>query len=254
MRYAEVQITCIRRYAKEFIDIPIFLATEVLPSDPIVARILQQQNVRFLSLPKAESDFLESRVAAFKYLPLEYDVVLPLQEDFWLDRRPDSRAIKEAIHYMETDDHVHSVRLMPSPGPHESDMPYKGNRLWRVLSSLDTYRFTFQATLWRRQPYIDFLQAIIDAGKAVYYESTYYENWSKFCVKVNIAENTKGQAIFKAVCMSGDAVHLSAQREHKGSNAVFLCPWPYRPTAVVQGQLEPWAKEFMGREGFHLPL
>ena len=148
---------------------------------------------------------------------------------------------------METDEAVQSVRLMPSPGPHESDLAYKGNQRWSILSHLDTYRFTFQATLWKRTPYVAFLEAVIELGKPEY-DLSAFDNWSKFCVRVNIAENRRGQAIFKEVCMRESMVHLSIQREHKGSNAVFLCPWPYRPTAVVQGTLEPWAKEFMERE------
>ena len=250
MPLVEVQVVCIRRYAKELSEIPIFLATEVLPSDPVVARVLELSNVHLISLSDTESDFLESRVAAFKYLPEEYDFVLPLQEDFWLDRKPDYIALKEAVDIMSSDLAVQSVRLMPSPGPHESDLPYKG--IWKILSERDTYRFTFQATLWRREPYIEFLEAVIESGKGEYVE---YANskvtgisWSKFCVRVNIAENAKGQALFKELCMCHNK-HLSVQREHKGANAVFLCPWPYRPTAVVQGSLEPWAKEFMEREG-----
>jgi hypothetical protein len=31
-----------------------------------------------------------------------------------------------------------------------------------------------------------------------------------------------------------------------------LCPWPYRPTAIVKGRLEPWAEELGRREGFNL--
>jgi len=249
MPLVEVQVVCIRRYAKELIDIPIFLATEMLPSDPVVSRVLKQDNVHLLSLPLSESDFLESRVAAFNYLPAEYDIVLPLQEDFWLDRRPEYAALDEAIAILSHDETVQSIRLMPSPGPHESDLAYHAKRRWRVLTERDTYRFTFQATLWKRRPYVAFLEAVIERGRPEF-ERSGEEPWSKFCVRVNIAENAKGQALFKEICMGADMVHLSVQREHKGSNAVFLCPWPYRPTAVVQGTLEPWAKEFMVREGF----
>jgi len=249
MPLVEVQVVCIRRYAKELIDVPIFLATEMSPADPVVSRILEVDNLHLISLSESESDFLESRVAAFKYLPPDYDFVLPLQDDFWLDRAPDYAALKEALDIMTLDSNVQSIRLMPSPGPHESDLSYKGKRAWKILSEKDAYRFTFQATLWRRELYIEFLEAVINSAKSEYSLSS-YTNWSKFCVRVNIAENAKGQAIFKDLCMSKGTTHLSIQREHKGSNAVFLAPWPYRPTAVVQGNLEPWAKEFMGREGF----
>ncbi len=247
MPLVEVQVVCIRRYAKELVDVPIFLATEMSAADPVVSRVLELENVHLISLSDSESEFLESRVAAFKYLPEDYDFVLPLQEDFWLDRAPDYVALKEAVDIMSSDSAVQSIRLMPSPGQHESDLIYKGR--WAILSDKDTYRFTFQATLWRREIYVEFLEAVIQSGMADYGLSS-YTNWSKFCVRVNIAENAKGQAIFKEVCMSNGKVHLSVQREHKGANAVYLAPWPYRPTAVVQGNLEPWAKEFMGREGF----
>jgi hypothetical protein len=33
---------------------------------------------------------------------------------------------------------------------------------------------------------------------------------------------------------------------------VYLSPWPYRPTAIVQGRLEPWAAELGKREGVPL--
>ena len=244
MPLVEVEVVCIRRYAKELSDVPIFVATEMSPSNPILSRILELENVQLVSLSNDEADFLESRVAAFKYL--DYDIVLPLQDDFWLDRRPDYKALNEAVEIMTSDPKVQSIRLMPSPGPHESDVTYKGQ--WSILSSLDTYRFTFQATLWKREMYIEFLEAVIESGKREYAEYALTSNWSKYCVVVNIAENAKGQALFKELCMN--SVHLSVKREHRGPNAVFLCPWPYRPTAVVQGALEPWALEFMVREGF----
>ena len=253
MPLVEVEVVCIRRYAKELSDVPIFVATEMSPSEPILSRILELENVHLISLSNDEADFLESRVAAAKYLP-DYDIVLPLQDDFWLDRRPDYKALNEAVEIMISDPKVQSIRLMPSPGPHESDVTYKGQ--WAILSEKDTCRFTLQATLWKRDTYVEFLEAVIKYGSKEYVEyaeyaeyALRYDSWSKFCVGINIAENAKGQALFKELCMS-NGTHLSVQREHDGSNAVFLCPWPYRPTAVVQGTLEPWAKEFMVREGF----
>jgi hypothetical protein len=33
---------------------------------------------------------------------------------------------------------------------------------------------------------------------------------------------------------------------------VYLSPWPYRPTAIVHGRLEPWAAELGLREGVPL--
>ena len=170
MPLVEVEVVCIRRYAKELSDVPIFVATEMSPSDPILSRILELENVHLVSLSNDEADFLESRVAAFKYL--DYDIVLPLQDDFWLDRRPDYRALNEAVEIMVSDHNVQSIRLMPSPGPHESDVTYKGQ--WKILSDKDTYRFTFQATLWKREMYIELLEAVIESGKREYKEYAEY--------------------------------------------------------------------------------
>ena len=50
MSLAEVQITCIRRYATALDDIPIFLATELTPADPVVDRILNIHNVHYIKL------------------------------------------------------------------------------------------------------------------------------------------------------------------------------------------------------------
>ena len=122
MKLAEVQITCIRRYAVALNDIPIFLATELTPADPVVDRILNIHNVHYIKLQEDESGFIESRLAAVNYLPSDYELVLPLQEDFWLDRAPDYKLLDEAVKIFRTDSNVKSIRLMPSPGPHDSDL------------------------------------------------------------------------------------------------------------------------------------
>jgi hypothetical protein len=66
----------------------------------------------------------------------------------------------------------------------------------------------------------------------------------------NIGEASYGQDILKIVL--ADTLHLAYPRAGKWSNAVYLCPWPYRPTAVVRGQLEPFAEELFQREGIPL--
>ena len=47
---AEVQITCLRRYAPQLVTVPIFLATELALNHPIVKRILLLPNVQYVSL------------------------------------------------------------------------------------------------------------------------------------------------------------------------------------------------------------
>ena len=246
MHLVEVQVTCIRRYAPKLASVPIFLATEMTEADPRVKRVLGMENLYHINLQQSESGFLESRISALHYIN-DFDYVLPLQEDFWLDRTPD---MDEALSIIRSDLRVQSIRLMPSPGPHINNETYKG--LWKILSNFDTYKFTFQATLWRSAAYVEFLKAILESAKAEFPSGQSEADWSKYCIRVNVAENLKGQEIFSRVSMGPGKLHLSIERFHVAPNAVFMCPWPYRPTAVVQGSLEPWAKEFAAREGFVL--
>ena len=251
MPLAEVQVACIRRYAPNLDEVPIFLATEVGLQDYYVHAILESKNTHYISLEKEEAGFIESRIAATAYLPEEYEFILPLQEDFWLDRAPDYSLLNEALEIIKVDEKLQSIRLMPSPGPNRTDKIYKG--LWRIISDMDQYKFTFQATLWRRNQYQGFLEAVLKSASKDFKESGLPEkDWAKFCVRINVAENLKGQAIFSKVCMDSNKMHIAIERRGTQPNAVFLAPWPYRPTAVVQGKLEPWALEFASREGFNL--
>jgi hypothetical protein len=63
----------------------------------------------------------------------------------------------------------------------------------------------------------------------------------------NVGENHYGQKVLKQSLP--DTLHLAWPRAHENPNAVYLCPWPYRPTAVVRGRLEPFAEELFRREG-----
>ena len=252
MHYAEVQIACLRRYALKLDSVPIYIATEERPTHgSCLQRILRNKNTHHISLQQEESGFLESRLSGITYLPDNYDFVLPLQEDFWLDRAPDYKVINDAINILVADMRIQCVRLMPSPGPHPEDEFYKDD--WLILGIKDEYKFTFQATLWRRDSYIKFMEHILKiASKDFHSSGLPSTDWSKYCVRVNVAENLKGQKTFSEMCMGPNKLHLSIKRSHDSPNAVFLAPWPYRPTAVVQGSLEPWAKEFAKREGFKL--
>jgi hypothetical protein len=67
---------------------------------------------------------------------------------------------------------------------------------------------------------------------------------------LNFAEAAAGQQLLQK-CLP-NVMHLCWPRAGPWPNAVYLCPWPYRPTAVVRGSLEPFAKELFEREGIKL--
>lgn len=248
----DVQLTCIRRYAPELLQNEIFVACEGSPA------FLEKDypGIQKIPLLPEESGFLESRVAALKYLEDKESPVLMLQDDFWIDRPIRKSDWDEALLYFR-DERLQSIRLMPCPGPVGTVLPHlRGGSSRRcayfaAITEADTYRFTFQATLWRPQAALEWFEAILKSAQAEFRISGLPEvDWNKFCISHNVAENTDGQALFLNRMMGSEKIHLGIRRKGQHPNAVNLAIIPYRPTAVVQGKLEPWAKEFAIREGF----
>ena len=196
-----------------------------------------------IPLSEADSGFWESRVATVEALPAEIKYVLPMQEDFLLERKVDSEELENILDFMDSHSDVVSARLMPCPGPVSSrEFIWR----WAELTEKDPYLFVFQATLWRREAYISYLKAIIKEGRRLYPEMKDAE-WAKFAVQENLAENIDGRRIFLKVFEG--CRHLAWIRSSSRPNAVYDSIWPYRPTAVVKGILQDWAKELFLREG-----
>lgn len=236
----ELQVVMLRRYATS-IHWPVYLATEV-PDHEVCVKLARDYGVEILPLKMEDAGFLESRAAALRMLPNTIKYVLPLQEDFLLDRQPMANELLEALYYMEMDKKISSVRLMPCPGPVESDVLYTHGKPWAVLSDDDIYLFTYQATFWRKENLLAYFSELI---KSV--ATATEEEKRTAALKMNIAEVYVGKDILRKILPS--SIHLAYKRVGKWSNAVYLCPWPYRPTAIVRGKVEPFAEELFKREG-----
>lgn len=245
-KYFYLMESCIgllRRYS-EGCHWPIFLATEA-PEE--LKEICQTYDVHSLPLEPTESDFLQSREAAMRYLPEGIRYVLPLQEDFLLERSIDKQALTEALQILDSDITVQSIRLMPCPGS------LRKQKCWGDWERLDPNDlvFSFQATLWRRDMYQQYMSQIVQTSLEQHPElRPQTRAWNKFCVEQNPAENSIGQHLLHQ--MNPNAIHLCWPRKAAWANAVYWCPWPYRPTAVVKGDLQQWAKDLIRREGFIL--
>ena len=256
-----LHITLLHRYAPS-LNWPIYIATEAperLGPMP--------KGVTILQLPTAYAGFFESREAAVSLLPESIKYVFPIQEDFLLEGRPMEKEIAEALQILDTDSAVMSLRLMPCPGPHKIDQTYKETQ-WKILDfDIDGLVFTYQATLWKRTPYQTFMAALL-------HKTEHLTEKQKIvaAIKVNMAEIAEGQSLLKH-CLSNPnrslpllheqkeeqkeeqeekVLHLAFPREYPHPNAVYLCPWPYRPTAVVRGVLESWASQLAERESIPL--
>jgi hypothetical protein len=195
-----------------------------------------------ITLSDSDSGFWESRVATVEALPAEIKYVLPMQEDFLLERKVDSESLEKILSYMDVHEDVVSARLMPCPGPLSKVEVIEG---WAELSTADSYLFVFQATLWRREAYVTYLKAIIQTARCQHPDLEGYE-WNKMAVGENLAENMDGCRIFLKVFEG--CRHLAWIRSSSRPNAVYDSIWPYRPTAVVKGVFQEWAKELLLRE------
>ena len=235
----ELHVVLLERYGCKW---PIFLATEE-PSHVTCILLKQKYGVTLLTLEKENSSFLSSRKRGLELLPAKYKYVLPMQEDFLLERFIDETAIREAS--VMLDQGSPCVRLMPCPGPDESNANYNTN--WKIIKN-DIYKFSFQATLWNRNDCLRWYSTIVaEVAKQKFVSE---EQQNIYEVKTNISENAIGQALF-AKLFTGRPL-LGYTRKYKAANAVYHCPWPYRPTAIIKGVLQPFAKELAEREGVKL--
>jgi len=234
----ELHLVLLRRYAPN-LKWQVFLATET-PDDPVCKLLEEKYDVKLLVLEKEYSSFLRSRKRALELLPEQYSMVLPMQEDFLLERFIDENAINQSIQYLDSDPNVFAIRLMPCPGPFHLNENYKN--LLKITKKLDMYGFCFQATLWKR----DACQIWFDTIVKKIQEYSHIDS-KELEVNMNIAENADGQKLFFELFQ--DRIQLGWPRAHKHPNAVYMSPWPYRPTAIIRGKLQPFAIELASREG-----
>lgn len=203
-------------------------------------------DVKIISLTARQAGFLESRRAAMDEIVSQYQYCLPLQDDFILEKGIDWITIEKILKAMDDDDDLVSARLMPCPGP-KGDLGYKVKG-WNYLApETDTYGFTFQATLWKSYACFEWYNNIcaelykrIGSGQ----QNTGVE------VRENIAENAEGQRLFWQMSRDLEYKHIAWVRKGTWPNAVYLSPFPYRPTAIVRGKLEGWAEDLMKREAW----
>lgn len=237
-----LHLSLLARYASEM-KWPVFLATEV-PDHPDITNLLMEfPSLKILPLTQDQEPFLESRLAATEKLPGDIKYVFPIQEDFLLEGRPMTDVLENGLQILD-ESAVASIRLMPCPGPVGTET-FRGSK-WRILGDKDSLLFTFQATIWRRESYADYLRAVLKEIP----EGLSKAQKIDIQIRQNIAENHTGQGILRANSLRRENhFHLAWPREGSWPNAVYLAPWPYRPTAIVRGKIQKWALDLAEREG-----
>lgn len=243
-----LHISLLHRYAPSC-TWPIYIATEAPELLPLLPLPLAKVNI--IHLPSNKEAFFDSRAEAVRLLPPSIKYVFPIQEDFLLEGRPMKEPIQEAIDLLNTHPDLSSVRLMPCPGP-RGVKQFQTTRFRVLEKETDTIIFTYQATIWRRDDYLTFMDALIAySTERTAPTEDRQKKQNNIAIKINLAEIHLGQSLLHNVLPGKQ--HIAWLREGDHPNAVYLCPWPYRPTAVVRGQLEPWAVDLAKREGFAFP-
>jgi hypothetical protein len=241
----------LRRYSNG-LNWPVYLATEV-PGDPAVISAVVKHKLQLITLNSSAADFFSSRFMALEELPQDIQYVLPIQDDFFVERPGlNVTALEDAVRLLDTYPELQSFRLMPCPGAKGTETLPGSN--WRILKAeLGDMLFCYQATIWRRETYRSFLLAMIRLTEEACGEAKPGSlEWSRYAVNMNPAETQIGQDALQRIC-GPRAIHCCWARVGAWANAVYQCPFPYRPTAVVKGVFQGWAKELLQREGFRVP-
>lgn len=237
----ELHLTLLKRYASNM-KWSVYLATEDV-DNPIIMILQKKYDIHIINIENIYSSFISSRKRALELLPSNIKYVLMMQEDFLLERFINENEITQSLTLMDENDLLLSVRYMPCPGPSYKNLQYINN--WKMLTrEHDTYLFCFQATMWRKKEVHEWYTILEKNVASMGFNNSVDQN--KYEIQYNIAENEKGQQLF-FMSFPGK-FHIGYIRSHTYPNAVYMSPWPYRPTAIVQGILQPFAKELGQRE------
>ncbi len=240
--------TMLRRYAPG-LQWAIVLATEE-PEHLLCQQVKGDHGIELLTLDKAEAGFLESRKAALRVLKERYKYVFPLQDDFLLEMPMNGEAFRVLLEALDNTVSIVSARCMPCPGPKTPGKCFKELPGWKpLLKKMDEMGFVFQATLWKTMACYEWYERICKCLEARCPMATTTSSERKRVeISANIAENSIGQAEFWNWTEEKKYGHIAWERLGSWKNAVYLSPFPYRPTAIVCGKMESWANELMERE------
>ena len=228
----------IRRYATG-LKWPIYLASAGLDDEK--KAMMMAAGVHVMEQGPENGDFLESRIEALRILRESFSFVLLLQDDFFLDRAPNYDALEETVRMMTENPEIVCTRLMPCPGPTGDVVLGK----WKEIV-VDPYcYFSFQAGVWSIPWLMRFFEEVVRRATPLMTKYPHYSR-NQFWLLVNPCETGVGTDV--AVELGGRFVGWP--RAGRWSNAVYLSPWPYRPTAVEKGVIQPWATEMLKREEF----
>lgn len=167
---------------------------------------------------KSDLGFLEGYRYVCHKISYKYKYFILLQDDFLIEKDVKQNILAKYEDIMENNN-FGFIRIMPCPGPKGERKKFGDIELGRINKNED-YSFSYQTSLWK----LDYFLRITDPP---------IPRWDDFNMsrKMKLDKNTEELWGFI--------------RPFKEWNAVYKCPIPYRPTAILKGKLLDWAKPLM---------
>ena len=221
-------------------EYPIFFTSDDDENNNL-EKLKNKFNINILKLEK-DLGFMPGYEYILNNIKDKYTNAIFLQDDFLIEKKVDSEFIKKCVKIMESDSNIGYIRLMPCPGPKGKKIKYGDITLGEIRNNglLPGFSFSNQAAIYN----IEFLSKIISKIDYNPIEHPFHKAWGFE------RELTKKLEDF-------DNQLLGFIRKSPNANSVYDSPIPYRPTAIVGGKLEEWAKKLLVgdvREGFDVAV
>ena len=175
-----------------------------------------------INIEKIEKDlgFLESyRYLCQKYKE-KYSHFILLQEDYLIEKKVNQKTLDEYEKILFEKENIGFIRTMPCPGPKGEKRRF-GDIELRKINKNEDYSFCFQSSFWNLEYFFDFTKIPKNSPSG--------------------SENFLAKKMRR--CRKKE--NWGFIRPFKESHAVYESPIPYRPTAIVKGKLQGWAKKLI---------
>ena len=173
---------------------------------------------------KKDIGFLEGYKYILDQVKERHNYGIILQDDFLIEKPVNNDLIKKYIEILNENKEVGFIRTMPCPGPKGQKINFGDIELGEI-NKLEDYSFSYQSTIWNINYFLEFSNI---------------QNSSPWISEITLAKKMRSDKSGKKL--------LGFIRPFKESNAVYESPIPYRPTAIVKGKLQDWAKKLLVRE------
>ena len=157
----------------------------------------------------------------------KYNSAILMQEDFIVQRKVNNELLLKYFDILKENQNIGYIRLMPCPGP-EGKEYIINNVKFKEINKNSEYSFSFQATIWN----INF----------------FLESSKRYTNSIWALEGY----LSKKLTRFKDILLLGFIRPNKHRDAVLKAPIPYRPTAIVRGKLQDWAKKLLEENGIKI--